>query len=151
MKNDKREINVDDITSGLQIQLFDTFRCAQGAVETVTRRGEDLSKDDDNFAHLQREYTVCKAICETLNQQSSNALLRLIRQTDHQMASQCVTNIHKTQIWAAAVAAMYCQRMLDNLGALNNTIPEETKADIQNQVDIHTGMWEKRLNDSPNQ
>ena len=137
---DPRIIALEEQFSQLHIQLFNTFSHAQSAVMSVMQSGRDIDETNEDFEQLQRDFAVSVVMYTGPN----NTLKDNITATKKLARDNRVTNVHLTQVWAAAVSAMCCERMLA-------MIPEDLRADplvagelIQKRNE-HLTMWQERL------
>ena len=67
-----------------------------------------------------------------------------IAATRHLLNNEQVANVHLTQVWAAAVSALSCDRMINLIPTDLRDSPEVT-AELRQKGQEHLSMWEERL------
>ena len=100
-KVDPRILALEKQFSQLHIQLFDTLGHAQSAVMQALNTGKDIGEGSDDYQQLKRDFDVTAAVY-----QGSDSLQRLISETTNMSSRQDISNLHMTQVWAAAVSAL---------------------------------------------
>lgn len=137
---DPRIVALETQFSQLHIQLFNTFSHAQSAVMAVMQTGRDIDNNHEDFQQLKRDFEVTIATYPGHDKK----MLEKIAATNKLAAQQPISNVHLTQVWAAAVSTLSCDRMLA-------MIPHDLRHDpsvsseLQQKCQDHLAMWQERL------
>ena len=140
---DPRIVALEKQFSQLHVQLFDTFSHAQSAVMAVMQTGRDIDDNQEDFTQLKRDFEVTVAMYPGNNQN----MLQKITATNELAANPQTPNVHLTQVWAAAVSALSCDRMLAMIPTDLQDDPE-VAGELQHKRREHLAMWQERL-DNP--
>ena len=137
---DPRIVALEKQFSQLHVQLFDTFSHAQSAVMTVMQTGRDIDENQDDFTQLKRDFEVAVAMYPGNDQ----TMQQKITATNELAASQQTSNVHLTQVWAAAVSALSCDRMLAMIPGDLQDDPDMA-GELKQKRREHLAMWQERL------
>ncbi|GGF86253.1 hypothetical protein [Alteromonas lipolytica] len=140
-KADPRIIALESQFGQLHTQLFNTFSHAQSAVMGIMQTGRDISQDSEDYQQLKRDFD----ITVTMYPGEDSLMATLIAATRQMANNPQVSNVHMTQVWAAAVSALSCDRMLLMIPADLHTDPE-VSGELQQKRQEHLTMWQERLN-----
>ena len=140
---DPRIVALEKQFSQLHVQLFDTFSHAQSAVMAVMQTGRDIDDNQEDFTQLKRDFEVTVAMYPGNNQN----MLQKITATNELAANPQTTNVHLTQVWAAAVSALSCDRMLAMIPSDLQDDPD-VAGELKQKRQEHLAMWQERL-DNP--
>ncbi|NVK57377.1 MAG: hypothetical protein HWE26_17370 [Alteromonadaceae bacterium] len=136
---DPRIVALENQFKQLHVQLFDTFSHAQSAVMTAVQTGHDISPDNDDYEQLKRDFEVTKTVY-----QGVGTLPQQVAATEALMQRDDVSCLHMTQVWAAAVSSLCCDRML-------HMVPEDLReeptitSELKQKHAAHIKMWQERL------
>ncbi|MBR9791916.1 MAG: hypothetical protein GYB58_09245 [Gammaproteobacteria bacterium] len=142
-KADPRIVALEQQFSQLHVQLFDTFSHAQSAVMTVMQTGRDIDENHDDYTQLKRDFEVTVAVYPG----SDQSMQQKIKSTNELAMNHHTSNVHLTQVWAAAVSALSCDRMLAMIPADLQDDPE-VAGELRQKRREHLAMWQERL-DNP--
>ena len=137
---DPRIVALEKQFNQIHVQLFDTFSHAQSAVMTVMQTGRDIDENQDDFTQLKRDFEVAVAMYPGNDQ----TMQQKITATNELAASQQTSNVHLTQVWAAAVSALSCDRMLAMIPTDLQDNPD-VAGELQHKRREHLAMWQERL------
>ncbi|MAQ02695.1 MAG: hypothetical protein CL586_11475 [Alteromonadaceae bacterium] len=140
---DPRIVALEKQFSQLHVQLFDTFSHAQSAVMAVMQTGRDIDDNQEDFTQLKRDFEVTVAMYPGNNQN----MLQKITATNELAANPQTPNVHLTQVWAAAVSALSCDRMLAMIPSDLQDDPD-VAGELKQKRQEHLAMWQERL-DNP--
>jgi hypothetical protein len=140
---DPRIVALEKQFSQLHVQLFDTFSHAQSAVMAVMQTGRDTDDNQEDFTQLKRDFEVTVAMYPGNNQN----MLQKITATNELAANPQTPNVHLTQVWAAAVSALSCDRMLAMIPSDLQDDPD-VAGELKQKRQEHLAMWQERL-DNP--
>jgi len=136
---DPRILALENQFKQLHVQLFDTISHAQSAVMTASQTGQDITPDNDDYTQLKRDYDVTRSMY-----QGAGELPRYIAATEALKRRSDVSCLHMTQVWAAAVSTLSCDRMLSMIPADLRDQPDIT-GELQQKRTMHFNMWQQRL------
>ncbi|MDC8829931.1 hypothetical protein [Alteromonas gilva] len=136
---DPRMIALENQFKQLHVQLFDTFSHAQSAVMTAVQTGQDITSDNEDYQQLKRDFQVTTTVY-----QGMGSLPQHIGATKTLMQREDVSCLHMTQVWAAAVSSLCCDRMLAMVPEDLRDEPTITDELKQKHAE-HTRMWQERL------
>jgi len=137
---DPRIVALEKQFSQLHVQLFDTFSHAQSAVMTVMQTGRDIDENHDDYTQLKRDFEVTVAMYPG----SDQSMQQKIKATKELATNQQTSNVHLTQVWAAAVSALSCDRMLAMIPTDLQDNPD-VAGELQHKRREHLAMWQERL------
>ena len=137
---DPRIVALEKQFSQLHVQLFDTFSHAQSAVMAVMQTGRDTDDNQEDFTQLKRDFEVTVAMYPGNNQN----MLQKITATNELAANPQTPNVHLTQVWAAAVSALSCDRMLAMIPSDLQDDPD-VAGELKQKRQEHLAMWQERL------
>lgn len=137
---DPRIVALEKQFSQLHVQLFDTFSHAQSAVMAVMQTGRDIDNNQDDFTQLKRDYEVTVAMYPGNDQN----MQRKITATNELATNHQTSNVHLTQVWAAAVSALSCDRMLAMIPGDLQDDPD-VAGELKQKRQEHLAMWQERL------
>ena len=140
---DPRIVALEKQFSQLHVQLFDTFSHAQSAVMAVMQTGRDIDDNQEDFTQLKRDFEVTVAMYPGNNQN----MLQKITATNELAANPQTPNVHLTQVWAAAVSALSCDRMLAMIPSDLQDDPD-VAGELKQKRQEHLAMWQER-SDNP--
>ena len=140
---DPRIVALEKQFSQLHVQLFDTFSHAQSAVMAVMQTGRDIDDNQEDFTQLKRDFEVTVAMYPGNNQN----MLQKITATNELAANPQTPNVHLTQVWAAAVSALSCDRMLAMIPS-DLQVDPDVAGELKQKRQEHLAMWQERL-DNP--
>ena len=140
---DPRIVALEKQFSQLHVQLFDTFSHAQSAVMAVMQTGRDIDDNQEDFTQLKRDFEVTVAMYPGNNQN----MLQKITATNELAANPQTPNVHLTQVWAAAVSALSCDRMLAMIPSDLQDDPD-VAGELKQKRQEHLAMWQEGL-DNP--
>ena len=140
---DPRIVALEKQFSQLHVQLFDTFSHAQSAVMAVMQTGRDIDDNQEDFTQLKRDFEVTVAMYPGNNQN----MIQKITATNELAANPQTPNVHLTQVWAAAVSALSCDRMLAMIPSDLQDDPD-VAGELKQKRQEHLAMWQERL-DNP--
>ena len=140
---DPRIVALEKQFSQLHVQLFDTFSHAQSAVMAVMQTSRDIDDNQEDFTQLKRDFEVTVAMYPGNNQN----MLQKITATNELAANPQTPNVHLTQVWAAAVSALSCDRMLAMIPSDLQDDPD-VAGELKQKRQEHLAMWQERL-DNP--
>lgn len=138
---DPRIIALETQFSQLHVQLFNTFSHAQSAVMSIMQSGRDISAQSEDYQQLKRDFEVTVAMYPGRD----SSILAHIAATRQMAEQQQVSNVHMTQVWAAAVSTLSCDRMLLMIPADLQT-DQEITGELMQKRQEHLTMWQERLN-----
>ena len=137
---DPRIVALEKQFSQLHVQLFDTFSHAQSAVMAVMQTGRDIDDNQEDFTQLKRDFEVTVAMYPGNNQN----MLQKITATNELAANPQTPNVHLTQVWAAAVSALSCDRMLAMIPS-DLQVDPDVAGELKQKRQEHLAMWQERL------
>lgn len=136
---DPRIVALEQQFSQLHVQLFDTLSHAQSAVMQAMITGRDIGATSDDYQQLKRDFEVSAAMYK-----GSESIKVQIKATNELVYRDDISNLHMTQVWAAGVSALSCDRMLQMIPS-DLVNDHEITGELIARLKEHLGMWQERL------